>query len=175
MSQTRDLRADVDIRKGGAELIDRLEPLWLALHAHHQSVQPSFAYFPDGRSWELRRACYERWIQEEGSFVLVAERRGDLIGYAFVEIGRGPDDTWVTGTRIAELQTLSVAPRERGHGIGTLLLDAMDTELDRLGVGDLLIGALAGNTGAQRFYERRGMRPVFVHYARFAAGPDAPR
>ncbi|MFG3365720.1 hypothetical protein ACIPWY_19520 [Streptomyces sp. NPDC090032] len=51
---------DITVRKGGAEFIDGLAPLWLALHAHHQSVQPGFTYFPDEDSWELRRDCYRR-------------------------------------------------------------------------------------------------------------------
>jgi len=164
----------ITIRKGGPEFIDRLEPLWLALHAHHRSVQPGFTYFPDEDSWELRRSCYRRWILGKDSFVLLAERDGRPVGYAFVQIEEGPDDTWVTGTRIAELQTLSVAPAERGNGIGTLLLDLVDAELDRLGVHDLLIGTLAANSGAQRLYERRGLRPVLVHYARFAADDAKP-
>ncbi|GAA4958727.1 GNAT superfamily N-acetyltransferase [Nonomuraea thailandensis] len=169
MSQASRTHGDITLRKGGAELIDLLEPLWLALHEHHQSVQPGFAYFPDERSWELRRSCYQRWIQEEGSFILVAERHGRAVAYAFVEIHSGPDDTWVTGSRIAELQTLSVAPAERGNGVGTLMLDAVDDELTRLGIGDLLIGTLAANSGAQRLYERRGLRPVLMYYARFSA------
>ncbi|MET7536706.1 GNAT family N-acetyltransferase [Streptomyces sp. NPDC005349] len=173
-SQARHTDGDITVRKGGAEFIDRLAPLWLALHAHHQSVQPGFTYFPDGSSWELRRECYRRWILDEGSFVLLAERDGQPVGYAFVQIEEGPDDTWVTGDRIAELQTLSVLPVERGHGIGTLLLDLVDAELDRMGVADLIIGTLAANTGAQRLYERRGLRPVLVYYARFGADDAKP-
>ncbi|MGP4103811.1 GNAT family N-acetyltransferase [Nonomuraea sp. KM90] len=172
MSQASYSYGDITLRKGGAELIDRLEPLWLALHQHHQSVQPGFAYFSDERSWELRRSCYRRWIREEGSFILLAARHDRAIGYAFVEIQSGPDDTWVTGSRVAELQTLSVAPAERGNGIGTLLLDEVDNELKRLGIGDLLIGTLAANSGAQRLYERRGLRPVLIHYARFSADTE---
>ncbi|MFF2503720.1 GNAT family N-acetyltransferase [Streptomyces sp. NPDC058067] len=168
-SQARPTPDGVTVRKGGAEFIDRLGPLWLALHAHHQAVQPGFTYFTDEESWELRRDCYRRWILDEGSFVLLAERDGHLVGYAFVQMEEGPDDTWVTGSRIAELQTLSVLPSERGAGIGTLLLDRVDAELDRLGVADLLIGTLAANEGARRLYERRGLRPAFVHYARFGA------
>lgn len=175
MSQAHHVHGDVTLHKGGAELIDRLEPLWLALHAHHQSVEPRFAYFPDERSWELRRSCYRRWILEEGSFILLAERHGQAVGYAFVEIKAGPDDTWVTGTRIAELQSLSVASTERGNGIGTLLLDEVDAELNRLDIGDLLIGTLAANTGARRLYERRGLKPALMHYARFSAGGERPR
>jgi GNAT superfamily N-acetyltransferase len=172
MSQAGYTRGDITLRKGGMELIDRLEPLWLALHEHHRSVQPGFAYFSDERSWEVRRSCYRRWISEEGSFILLAERHSRAVGYAFVEIQSGPDDTWVTGSRVAELQTLSVAPGERGNGVGTRLLDEVDDELDRLGIGDLLIGTLAANSGAQRLYERRGLRPVLVHYARFSADSD---
>jgi GNAT superfamily N-acetyltransferase len=169
MSQASYIHGDIALRKGGAEFIDRLEPLWLALHEHHQAVQPGFAYFSGERSWELRRSCYRRWILEEGSFILLAERHSRAIGYAFVEIQSGPDDTWVTDSRMAELQTLCVAPDQRGNGIGTLLLNEVDSELERLGVGDLLIGTLAANIGAQRLYERRGLRPVLVHYARFSA------
>ncbi|WP_214411027.1 GNAT family N-acetyltransferase [Sphaerisporangium fuscum] len=172
MSKAGSTHGDITLRKGGAELIDRLEPLWLALHEHHQSVQPGFAYLAGERSWELRRSCYRRWILEEGSFILLAERGSRAVGYAFVEIQSGPDDTWVTGSRVAELQTLSVAPADRGNGIGTLLLDEVDDELKRLGIGDLLIGTLAANSGAQRLYERRGLRPVLVHYARFSADPE---
>jgi GNAT superfamily N-acetyltransferase len=92
-----------------------------------------------------------------------------------VEIHAGPDDTWVTGTRIAELQSLSVASTERGNGIGTLLLDEVDAELNRLDIGDLLIGTFAANAGARRLYERRGLHPVLTYYARFSAGGEQPR
>lgn len=64
----------------------------------------------------------------------------------------------------------AIAPEERGQGIGTRLLDAVDTELERLGIGDLFIAALVGNEGAVRLYERRGLRPVMTYLARFAAG-----
>jgi ribosomal protein S18 acetylase RimI-like enzyme len=159
----------VSISRAGAEALDRLEPLWLALHEHHQTVAPPAAYQPRHRSWEARRRAYAEWLAEPGSFVLLAERAGELVGYALVQVRPGPDDTWVTGDRIAELQTVSVAPSERGHGIGTQLLDRVDTELAAQGIGDLFIAALQGNDAAIRLYERRGLRPVMVHLARFAA------
>jgi GNAT superfamily N-acetyltransferase len=161
------------IRKAGAESFERLEPLWLSLHAHHQTVMPGYAYHPDERSWEIRLACYHEWIVSEGSFVMLAERDGETIGYAFVHVKDGPDDTWVTGNRMAEVETLSVAPEERGRGVGTLLLDAVDAELETLGISDLFIGTLAANSGAQELYERRGLRPVLVYLARMSASPPA--
>ncbi|MGW3950454.1 GNAT family N-acetyltransferase [Streptomyces sp. NPDC004752] len=155
---------------GGAELVDRLEPLWLALHAHHQSVDPRGIYFDDSESWRVRRSSYVRWLAEPGSFVLIAQTEaGEDIGYALVAVTEGPDDTWVTDDRLAEVESLAVLPAHRGSGVGTRLLDAVDAELDRLGIGDLFIAALAQNTEAIRFYEKRGLRPVLTKLARFRA------
>jgi len=161
---------EVTIRVAGVEVLDSLEPLWLALHHHHQAVitQPA-VYQDDTASWAARRSSYERWLAEEDSFVLLAERGGEAVGYALVEILPGPDDTWVSGSRMADVQTLTVAPTERGRGIGTLLLNTVDARLAEIGIRDIFIGVLVGNDDALRFYQRRGLRPVITHMARFQA------
>ena len=41
-------------------------------------------------------------------------------------------------------------------------MDAVDAELDRLGIDDLWVVVVAANTEAQRFYERRGLR-TYMH------------
>jgi ribosomal protein S18 acetylase RimI-like enzyme len=89
------------------------------------------------------------------------------IGYALVEVMEGPEDTWVSGDRLAELQTFAVAPAWRGRGIGTLLLDRVDAELAKLDIRDVLVAVLEGNSNARRLYERRGFRPVMTTLARF--------
>ncbi|WP_372451790.1 GNAT family N-acetyltransferase [Catellatospora tritici] len=165
--------ADLTIRLAGAEVVDALEPLWIGLHEHHRTVAPHLAMYDDARSWQLRRELYLRWIAEPGSFVLLALDGDKPVGYAFVHVFDGPDDSWVSGDRMAELETLSVAPAYRGRGLGTRLLDAVDARLDELGIGDLYIGVLATNLAAQRVYERRGLRPLMIKYARLAASPPA--
>jgi ribosomal protein S18 acetylase RimI-like enzyme len=160
---------EISISRAGIEVIDRLEPLWLALHEHHQKAMPDAVYQPRDASWAARRSAYVAWLADPGSFILLAHQGSDLVGYALVEVRPGPDDTWVTGARMAELQTLSVAPETRGQGVGTLLLDRVDAELDAAGIGDLFIAALHGNDAAIRLYQRRGLRPVAIHLARFAA------
>ena len=73
----------------------------------------------------------------------------------------------MTGDTIAELESIAVAPDLRGAGIGTKLLDAVDGELDRRGIHDVIIGALPGNEGALRLYERRGFKPTWLYLSRF--------
>jgi ribosomal protein S18 acetylase RimI-like enzyme len=164
---------DVAITRAGAEAIDRLRPLWLELHHHHQAVGgPALGpYVDDEVSWSECRAAYGRLLGHDG-FVLLAERGGDLVGYALVAVMPASEtlvaDTWRVGERIAEIETVCVAPSERGAGIGSALLDRVDEELEAAGIADVLVGAVVTNTDAIRLYERRGFRPSWLYMTRFA-------
>jgi ribosomal protein S18 acetylase RimI-like enzyme len=96
-------------------------------------------------------------LRPESGFLALAIEGDAVVGYAFVCIEHGPDDTFPVGDRYAELYSLSVAPDRRGRGIGTQLLDFVDRELARRSVRDLKVAVMAGNTDARRFYERRGL------------------
>jgi ribosomal protein S18 acetylase RimI-like enzyme len=165
----------VGISRWGAEAIERVRPLWLELHRHHQQVggEALRPYVGDAHSWDARRAMYARFLGEpHGSFLLLAERPGgDLLGYAMVAISpvedTWVDDTWRTGPLIAEIETVSVTAGARGQGIGSALLDRIDVELAAAGIGDVVIGAFATNADALRLYERRGFRPTWNYLSRF--------
>jgi ribosomal protein S18 acetylase RimI-like enzyme len=141
-----------------ADRLDDLEPLWRALHGHHRDVSDLPVLADDDLSWERRRAWYGRLLAVGEAFALVARDGARPVGYAFVEVRDGADDTWPYGRRMAELVTLSVAPDSRGGGVGSALMDAVDAELGRRGVRDLEMFVMAGNERARAFYERRGFR-----------------
>ena len=73
-------------------------------------------------------------------------------------------------TRIGEIESLSVLPQYRGSGLGSELLERLEKHLHELGVEDLILGALAGNTDAIRLYERRGYQPTWLYLSRFKGG-----
>jgi ribosomal protein S18 acetylase RimI-like enzyme len=164
---------DATIRRAGAEALDRLRELWLELHHHHQAVGgPSLGpYADDDVSWSACRATYAQLLARDG-FVLLAERGDDVVGYALVAIIPAADtlldDTWRVAERVAEIETVCVAPSERGAGIGSALLDRVDEELAARGIADVLIGAVVTNTDAIRLYERRGFRPAWLYMTRLA-------
>ena len=162
---------DVVIERFPAERIDELEPLWHAMLdqvALENSVVP---IRPAAESWPLRRAVYEDLLQRPEAFALVARRGDEIIGYAMVKI-EDADAVWYTGELQAELESLALLPHERGKGLGTRMLDTVDEELAKLGVTDLTIGVDVNNTGAKRFYERRGFKGGFLlMYGRPGGGP----
>ena len=146
--------------------LDELQPLWTALWERHAEVWGLLPLRAADDSWARRRRQYDGWLADTGSFAMVARRDGTAVGYILVDVGEG-DETYVTGERIATIETLVVAAGERDAGTGGRLFDAAMEELGRLGVDDLFVGHMDGNEAARRFYERRGFAP-FVHllYAR---------
>jgi ribosomal protein S18 acetylase RimI-like enzyme len=169
------------IARAGADALDALEPLWLELHHHHQAVggERLGPYVTDGESWPLRRKLYTE-VLENGGFLLLAHGDdGAPAGYAVVAITDAADsllgDTWRTGPRVAEIETLLVHTDARGAGLGSGLLDRIDAELAAEGVADVFIGAVLTNTDAIRLYERRGFRPAWVYMLRLADAPPEPQ
>jgi len=164
----------VTIAFGGRSDLPGLRPLWLGLHRIHQDADPELApHVDDETSWRRRRALYEHCLESPDAFLLLVRRDGDLIGYVLVAVEPDGDvlwsDTWQVGDRVAELETIYVIPEERGRGLGSLLLDVVDAELESRDIHDLAIGAVPGNTAALRLYERRGFLPTWAIVTRFAA------
>jgi ribosomal protein S18 acetylase RimI-like enzyme len=156
------------IALAGPDRIDELRPLWLELHHHHARVSRVQPFVDDETSWSVRRASYVATF-EAGGFALVAEEDGAVVGYAMVRIHHGPDDSWALADRYGEVWTVLVAERARNRGLGSALLDAVDAELARRGITDLMIGVMEGNDDARRLYERRGLVPGWRQLYRLKA------
>lgn len=153
----------LDVRPLRPDDVDSLAPLWRALLDHISALPGAVVPVrPFGQSWPLERATITR-VLDEGGFGFLALRGGRPVGYALVSV-ENADPVWYTGDKYAELVHLSVAEGERGNGVGTALLDAVDAELARRGIEDVQIGVDAANHGARRFYERRGYRCDFLYY-----------
>jgi ribosomal protein S18 acetylase RimI-like enzyme len=165
----------VSIRLGSPADIDALEPLWLGIHHQHVASMPQLEpYVDDAQSWAGRSALYRRLLGDDESVLVVAESGGRAIGYGLAVVTAATDtfvldDTWVTGPRIGEIESLGVLPEHRGHGLGSRLLERLVEELRARGVEDLVIGLLAGNEAALRMYRRHGFQPTWLYVSRFAA------
>jgi GNAT superfamily N-acetyltransferase len=154
---------DVEIVRGGAELLDQVRPLWLALRTHHNTIAPDLGPVrEDDDTWRRRRAQYEGWLADDRCFVLVARRAGRAVGYAYVRVAESASPTWTTPQTVVDVETLSILPEARGAGVGARLLALIREEVDRQGYDGLQLTAVASNRDALRFYEREGFAPTFI-------------
>jgi ribosomal protein S18 acetylase RimI-like enzyme len=163
----------VRIEAIAADEIDRLRPLWLALHAHHQQVAPELApYVDDERSWSVRRELYEEVLSQRG-FALVASEDGEDLGYL---VGAFEPALWPAmfagAPDVAELETILLRPEWRGRGVGSLLFDEFEKRIAAAGYIDAVIGVLPGNDRAEALYRSRGFEPTVVLLTRFQRPPE---
>lgn len=95
---------------------------------------------------------------------LVALDEGGVVGYA--GLCAYPDEAFV--------QTIGVAPRAQGEGLGAQLLQALLDEAARRGKTTVSLEVRADNDKAQRLYERFGFRRAGVRRGYYQpSGTDA--
>jgi GNAT superfamily N-acetyltransferase len=146
-------RIRVRLELSSAERVDEVSELWLELHRHHRAVVATVPLVEDeALSSQRRRALYVHRLSSGAGFLALAMVGDTAVGYAFVCMERGPDDTFPVDDRYAELYSPAVASHLRGHGIGTHPMDFVDRELARRSIRDLKVAVMAGNTDAQRPY-----------------------
>ena len=161
-----------ELRTGTADDLPLLEPLWVAVHHRHAQTMPHLApYVSDGDTWAIRSALYRELLAKPDTLLLLAFDDQSAVGYGLAHVLPVEDswipDTWQTGARIGEIESLSVLPEYRGSGLGSLLLDRLETHLRARGAQDLILGVLPGNADAIRLYERRGYQPTWLYLSRF--------
>lgn len=156
---------EVKIVEAGTERLEDVESLWRAMHDYHAEVAGEareVAPFRNAEdSWQRRRTEFEDWMREGAGWLLIAEREGSPVGFAFFRIGQS-DWSFETNERMGELEALSVEPELRRWGIGSLLMEQVELRLVSAGVGFIGLTVIAGNDDALRFYERWGMTPSHI-------------
>ena len=156
-------QAKVAIERVGAERIEELGPLYIALHEHHAAIRPQLAGAQARGaedSWRRRRRRYEDWLGQPGAFALLARpETGGAVGFAVVTV-EDAYDSWDCGERIGDVHDIAVLPAARGAGLGGELLARVAAELAADGVSHYRLLVLNGNDDAVRFYERAGMATV---------------
>lgn len=107
-------------------------------------------------------------LAEPECVVLVAERAGCVIGYAYA--GLEPTSWKELRAACGYLHDVFVDPAERGAGAGSRLVRAAIRWLETRGAPRVVLLSAARNESAQRLFERLGFRHTMVEMTREAGG-----
>ena len=103
--------------------------------------------------------------------VLVAERGGEVLGYAYAGV-EGNDYMALRGPA-GVVYDIVVDPSERGRGVGRMLLDATLAALRARGAPRCLLSTAERNESAQRIFARAGFRRTMIEMTRELDGGAA--
>ena len=107
-------------------------------------------------------------IGEPECAVLVAERAGAVVGYAYASLE--PMSWKDLREACGYLHDVFVDPAARGSGIGEQLVRAAVAWLEARGVPRVVLMSAARNEPAQRLFDRLGFRRTMVEMTREAGG-----
>jgi ribosomal protein S18 acetylase RimI-like enzyme len=107
-------------------------------------------------------------IDEPDVIVLVAERAGAVVGYAYAAV-EGIDYMSLRGPA-GVLHDVVVDSGHRGQGIGRMLLDAALEALEARGVPRVVLNAAEQNETARKLFASAGFRPTMVEMTRERGG-----
>lgn len=110
-------------------------------------------------------------LDDPSIVVLVAEREGEVVGYAYAGV-EGPDWMSLRGPA-GVLHDIVVDPARRGHGIGRMLLDATLAALAARGAPRVVLSTAERNVSAQRLFTRAGFRRTMVEMTREVDGNES--
>jgi ribosomal protein S18 acetylase RimI-like enzyme len=109
-------------------------------------------------------------ITRPDMLVLVAERGGEVVGYAYAGV-EGNDYMALRGPA-GVLYDLVVDLAHRRQGVGTALLDAVFDRLRKLGAPRVLLFTADKNHVAQAMFDRAGFRRTMIEMTRELGGGD---
>jgi ribosomal protein S18 acetylase RimI-like enzyme len=159
---------DVIIRPARRDELDAVAQLAGKLARMHHALDERRFFLPDrveeGYAW-----WFGQEIDREGVVLLVAERAGVLVGYAY---GRLEERDWnLLLDACGALHDLWVEEGERRRGVAQRLVEAAVAALAARGAPRVVLGAAALNTAAQALFARLGFRPTMVEMTRETPRP----
>lgn len=136
-----------------------------ALARQHHAFDPARFMLPENveagyRGWLLRET------QDPEAVVLVAQRDGQVVGYAY---GRLEARDWnALRDACGAFHDLWVDEAARGAGVGRLLSQELMRRLVALGAPRVVLSTAAKNEPARRLFTHLGWRPTMVEMTREA-------
>jgi len=156
--------SNIKIREAANSDLPSLGRLGALLVQEHHDFDPRRFLAAKNRTPQDYASFLGARLNDRNAVVLVAETKGETIGYAYGEI-EGYDYMSLRGPA-GVLNDLIVDPAHRGRGLGRLLLDEIILRLKSRGVPRIVLSTAAKNKAAQRLFERSGFRPTMIEMTR---------
>jgi len=148
------IKEPINYITGGAELVDRLEPLWNKLRLLHSSCS---LYFSDAFlsvSYNDRKVSF--LDESKKLFIIIANCEGIDIGYCVASVSSNK----------GEIESIYVDENYRGLKIGTELMNQSLAWIARHGIESSELYVAVGNERAIKFYEQFDFYPRTIKLVR---------
>ena len=158
---------DAAIRPARPGDLERLAELWIAFLEEQADLDDRVQVAED--ALERWRNDYPAWIHRDQRHILVAERGGELSGFAAaIRHEPAPIFAYVPEVFVEELY---VRPDARRKGLGAALFGSMREWGESWGARRIRLSVLASNEEARAFWSSLGLTDMSITMALAVSGP----
>ncbi len=158
----------MEIRRATHADTERINALLRQVLEVHHGIRP-----------DLFRANAKKYTDEELSAILsdeekpifVATREGEVLGYAFCYFVQHKENNILTDVKSLYIDDLCVDESARGAHIGSALYEYVVSFAREQGCYNLTLNVWAGNEGALRFYQSKGLVPQKIYMEQLLQAP----
>lgn len=144
------------IRKAQEKDIPRIIELLGQILQIHAEIRPDI-FIPDTTKYTEQELA--ALLKDEKKPIYVAVNEEDVcMGYAFCQMKEQPFSNNMVQFQSLFIDDLCVDRFARGQHIGESLFDYVKQEAKRMGCYEVTLNVWAGNTSAEKFYEKMGMK-----------------
>ncbi|WP_337513606.1 GNAT family N-acetyltransferase [Ruminococcus sp.] len=144
------------IRKAQEKDISRIIELLGQVLQIHADIRPDI-FIPDTTKYTEQELA--ALLKDEKKPIYVAVNEEDVcMGYAFCQMKEQPFSNNMVQFQSLFIDDLCVDRFARGQHIGESLFDYVKQEAKRMGCYEVTLNVWAGNTSAEKFYEKMGMK-----------------
>ena len=146
----------MNIRKANEKDIPKLIDLLGQVLQIHADIRPDI--FISGTTKYTNDELKEM-IKDETTPIYVAVDENDTcLGYAFCQLKEQPFSNNMVQFNTLFIDDLCVDKSTRGQHVGERLFEHVKNEAKRMGCYEVTLNVWAGNTSAEKFYEKMGLK-----------------
>lgn len=146
----------MDIRRAEEKDIPRIIELLGQVLQIHADIRPDI--FIPGTTKYTADELAELLQNEEKPIYVAVNEEDECLGYAFCQLKEQPFSNNMVPFRSFFIDDLCVDQRTRGKHVGESLFDYVKGEARRRGCYEVTLNVWAGNTAAEKFYDKMGMK-----------------
>lgn len=144
------------IRKAQEKDVSRIVELLGQVLQIHAEIRPDI-FIPDTTKYTEQELA--TLLKDEKKPIYVAVNEEDVcLGYAFCQVKEQPFSNNMVQFQSLFIDDLCVDRFARGQHIGESLFDYVKQEAKKMGCYEVTLNVWAGNTSAEKFYEKMGMK-----------------
>ncbi len=135
---------------------DRIIALLQEVLELHAKIRPDV--FVSGTTKYTREELEGMFGDDERPIYVAVDDDDEVVGYAFCQIRKQPFSNNMVPFESMFIDDLCVDASCRGKHVGEALFNHVKEEARRLGCYEVTLNVWSGNDGAERFYEKMGMK-----------------